>query len=99
MPITVAQLNRLQNFKKHICEVCSCDFYSSRPSKYCSPACKQSAYRSKLLTESPNERVKVIGFKPAIKETPSSNKVLISDDKSLLILQEAEKKLKSITKN
>ena len=53
MPITISQIKALQrfsnsNFRKFECEYCENDFYSTKQCKYCSSACKQSAYRLRI---------------------------------------------------
>jgi hypothetical protein len=56
MPITITEIKNLQrfsnaNFRKFECGHCKNEFYSIRQCKYCSPACKQSAYRMRLSSE------------------------------------------------
>lgn len=65
MPITLSQIKNLQhlsnaNFRKFVCQNCTNEFYSIRECKYCCSACKQSAYRTRLLNEeiNPNEKPK-----------------------------------------
>lgn len=98
MPITVAQLNRLQNFKKYTCSNCSADFYAFRPSKHCSSGCKQASYRARQLNEVHDNRIKVIGFNNPIKEANQNTRESFSDDLAKRLLKEAENRLKQILK-
>lgn len=50
MPLTIQSIQNLKrlsnsNFIKHVCEICSTEYYSIRPSKFCHSRCKQEAYR------------------------------------------------------
>ena len=98
MPITVAQLNRLQNFKKYQCEQCSCEYFSSRPSKFCSPVCKQASYRERLNNEETRKRVEIIGFKNMESNKPSLLPKSYEDDSAKILLLAAEKRLNNIIK-
>ena len=54
MPITLNEIQKLKrlstaNFHKHTCENCSGEYFSIRQSKFCTDACKQQAYRERLL--------------------------------------------------
>lgn len=57
MPLTTAQIKKLQvlstsNFKKHECEQCNVEFYTVKENaRYCTNACKQNAYRARLLNK------------------------------------------------
>ena len=102
MPISLKQLNRLQNFKKHSCENCGCEFYSSRKSRWCNQSCKQAGYRERLLNDKEDEKINEIGFK-IMKELPVTNlnekpeKPFVKcEDNSEQVLEAARKRLKSI---
>ena len=99
MPITLSQIKTLQhfsnaNFRKFECEQCKNEFYSIRQCKYCSAACKQNAYRLRLLgeetqpQEKPQEKMLDI-------ESPSDSKIILELDKKMKLY---EHKIESINK-
>ncbi len=102
MPISLAQLQRLQEFKKHICQQCNCEFYSSRSPKYCNASCKQASYRNRLLNQDVKEEMTPIGFKNNFELVENESdkikpiKKIKNEDDSLKILIAAEKRLKNI---
>lgn len=99
MPLNLKQIKNLHhfstsNFRKFECDECKNEFYSIRQCKYCCSACKQNAYRSRLLSEEPQSKEK--------EQEKTSNEKSSLDSKKILDLKERmkeyEQKTKSINK-
>lgn len=94
MPITINQIKALQrfsnsNFRKFECEYCGGEFYSVRQSKYCSSACKQSAYRLRLQNK--EDKPIEITKETRIEGTIEQKIEIESEDDSKITLEVNEK--------
>lgn len=99
MPITITEIKNLQrfsnaNFRKFECGHCKNEFYSTRQCKYCSPACKQSAYRMRLNGEENKHTEKAHEINSDVESSPDIKIIEELNEK----IKQYEHKIESITK-